>query len=141
MNREHCLKDKPCSGLSKQQKQIMESVRANGYNTTFDTTNSLTCHFNCNCDFDKPNAFRRYMASLNVCASRSLARLVERGLVVKIKSRWVGYSDVFVDPNNTDKPPDIKRRTHSEELALNLPVYLERLSSKLTVTKSEGRTT
>src|SRR5260370_39839931 len=78
MNREHRLsKDKsyPSVGLSKQQKQIMEFVRTQGYITSFDTTNSLVCDFECHCDFDKPDGFRRYMASLNVCASRSLKRL------------------------------------------------------------------
>jgi hypothetical protein len=121
-------------GLSKQQRQILGFVRTHGYITTFDATNSLNVDFDCDCDFDKPQGFRRYMASLNVCASRSLARLVERGLLVKVKSKYVGYSDVFVSPDNTDAPPLIKRRTHAEQCAqFDFGDALRRLNSKLTV--------
>lgn len=96
-------------------------------------------HFDCSCDFNQPNAFRRYMASLNVCASRALARLVQRGLLVKIKSKWVGYSDVFVDPNNTDEPPSIRRRTHSEEAVKFWNGSSKRLISNLTVACEKAR--
>jgi hypothetical protein len=120
-------------GLSKQQRQILEFVRAHGYITVFDAKNSLIVKFNCDCDFDKPQAFRRYMASLNVCASRSLARLVERGLLVKVKRKYISYSDVFVSPDNTDAPPLIKRRTLAEESAFTAAGFVERLTSKLTV--------
>jgi hypothetical protein len=118
------------SGLSKLQKDILAFVREKGYTTAYDATELA---FNAG-DFKKP--FSVVQASARASASRALRRLVNRGLLVKVPPKYERCSTVFVDPDFTDEPPVVERRFTQVEMYKNLPMVVQRLSPKLTV--SEG---
>jgi hypothetical protein len=97
-------------GISALQRSIIDVVKSNGYTTTFDTLN-LTLSMK---NFD-----RKEMKSGYASASRALRRLVERGALMKLRNRYVGYSDVFVLPEFVGDVPDVKRRYLAVEACRN----------------------
>jgi hypothetical protein len=119
-------------GLSVLQKKILDVVKTRGYTTAFDTVD-LT--FRMDDTFEKP--YRKLMASARASASRALRRLVERGLLVKVRSKYIGYSDIFIHPDFTDEPPVVKRK-FAEVEAYKITMDTQRLSSMLTVAKGEA---
>ena len=118
---------RPDRGLSELQRKILDTVKRKGHTTTFDTIN-LTLSFNP--DF----TFKQGMRSAYASASRALRRLVDRGLLMKLRSQYVGYSDVFVLPDFEGDIPDVKRRYGMVEMyKMDFAGITKRLNSSLTV--------
>lgn len=107
------------SGLSKLQKEMMQFVHKKGYITAFDASYiAYNQGSHGDIDLDEYGWFKKSWKHAYATASRSLRRLVERGLLVRLTTKWRGCVDVFTPPDFTDDVPYAPRRLHSIERCL-----------------------
>lgn len=94
-------------GLSPVQNEIMEVARRQGFITPYDARECAWM----NVSWDVSRSYSDCYATAAAIASRSLRRLVARGLLVYERTRWVGHADVYRLAGWYGALPRLKRPT------------------------------